>query len=58
MALEQVHLPAMHAWPAGHAVPHVPQLAVSAWRSTQRLIAEQYERLPAPAHTHRPAVHD
>ncbi|MFO0605274.1 MAG: hypothetical protein U0324_18995 [Polyangiales bacterium] len=57
-ALEQVQRPAAHDWPGGHVTPHAPQLAGSVIRSTQRLIAEQYERLPAPAQMQRPPVHD
>src|SRR5258705_517023 len=28
----QVHVPGVHVWPAGHAVPHAPQFALSVAR--------------------------
>jgi hypothetical protein len=31
---DAAHAPATHACPAGHVVPHLPQLSVSLWRST------------------------
>ena len=49
------HAPPEHTWPAGHAVPHAPQLALSVWRFVHT--PEQTVRPALHDATHSPAVH-
>jgi hypothetical protein len=44
---DTAHVPDEHTWPAGHAVPHIPQLRLSVWMSRH-----------APEQSVKPVAHD
>ena len=50
------HLPRRQSRSLAHALPHVPQLVSSVWRSTQPVVAHAVS--PDVGHTQRPLLHE